>query len=295
MRYHDRFMHLNRRSALFPALALLLASADLRAAEAPGKALDWVKGPAKASIGSWAEIDVPAGYMFTGKEGTVSLMKSMGNLTTGREAGFLAPASVFEEKAKHTWFVVFEFNPTGYVKDDEKNSIDAPKLLAQMQEGNKQSNEERAKEGLPELELTGWAVAPHYDEATHNLEWGLMLKSKSGHTSVNYEVRLLGRSGVMETTLVLAPEDLPTSLPQFRNLLKQYAFKSGQKYAEYRQGDQIAKYGLTALIAGGAVAGAAKLGLFKYFWKGIVLFFLAISNWVKKTWNRLFGKRTEVD
>jgi len=289
------FMNLRRVLLLTLLAGLAPAAGSSAAAETPGKALDWVKGPAKASIGSWAEIDVPAGYMFTGKEGTESLMKSMGNLTTGREAGFLAPASVFEDKAKHTWFVVFEFNPTGYVKDDEKNSIDAPKLLAQMQEGNKRSNEERAKEGLPELELTGWAVEPHYDEATHNLEWGLMLKSKSGHQSVNYEVRLLGRSGVMETTLVLAPEDLETSLPQFRTLLKDYAFKSGQKYAEYRQGDQIAKYGLTALIAGGAVAGAAKLGLFKYLWKGIVVFFLAISNWIKKTWNRLFGKQTEVD
>jgi uncharacterized membrane-anchored protein len=238
---------------------------------------------------------VPQGYLFTGKEGTESLMKSMGNLTTGREAGFLAPASVFEDKAKHTWFVVFEFNPTGYVKDDEKDSIDAPKLLAQMQEGNKRSNEERAKEGLPELELTGWAVPPHYDQATHNLEWGLMLKSKSGHSSVNYEVRLLGRSGVMETTLVLAPEDLEKALPEFRGLLKEYAFKSGQKYAEYRQGDQIAKYGLTALIAGGAVAGAAKLGLFKYLWKFIVLFGVAISSFFKRIWDKLFGKKTELD
>src|SRR6185503_7529679 len=248
-----------------------------------------------AAIGSWAEIAVPKGYQFTGKEGTESLMKSMGNLTTGREAGFLAPESVFDDKAKHTWFVVFEFNPIGYVKDDEKNSIDAPKLLAQMQEGNKRSNEMRVKEGLPELELTGWAVPPHYDQETNNLEWGLMLKSKSGHQSVNYEVRLLGRSGVMETTLVLAPDDLETALPQFRGLLKEYAFKSGQKYAEYRQGDQIAKYGLTALIAGGAVAGAAKLGLFKYLWKFIILFGVAVSSFFKKIWDKLFGKKTELE
>ncbi len=275
--------------------AALGCAAAAGAGESPGTKLEWVKGPGKASIGSWAEITVPAGYMFTGKEGTEALMKSMGNLTTGREAGFLAPASVFEDHAKHTWFVVFEFNPVGYVKDDEKDSINAPKLLAQMQEGNKRANEERVRQGMPELELTGWAVEPHYDQATNNLEWGLMLKSKSGHSSVNYEVRLLGRSGVMETTLVLAPEDLATSLPDFRALLKEYSFKSGQKYAEYRQGDQIAKYGLTALIAGGAVAGAAKLGLFKYLWKGLVVFGVAISSFVKRTWNRLFGKKTEVD
>src|SRR6185436_130803 len=253
VRYHMAFMTTIRAAAL----AACLAAAPTLAAEQQGKPLEWVKGLGKAAIGSWAEITVPSGYQFTGKEGTESLMKSMGNLTTGREAGFLAPESVFDDKAKHTWFVVFEFNPIGYVKDDEKNSIDAPKLLAQMQEGNKRSNEVRVKEGLPELELTGWAVPPHYDQETNNLEWGLMLKSKSGHRSVNYEVRLLGRSGVMETTLVLAPDDLEFALPKFRGLLKEYAFKSGQKYAEYRQGDQIAKYGLTALIAGGAVAGAA--------------------------------------
>jgi uncharacterized membrane-anchored protein len=276
-------------------LLTLLIAATLALADTPADKLNLIHGPGKADIGTWAEIAIPEGYVFTGKDGTVSLMKSMGNLTSGEEAGFLAPASVFEKNSSHTWFVVFEFNPTGYVKDDEKDSLDAAKLLAQMQEGNKRSNEERAKEGLPELELTGWAVPPHYDEATHNLEWGLMLKSKSGHNSVNYEVRLLGRSGVMQTTLVLAPADLDSALPAFRTLLKDYAYKSGQKYAEYRQGDQIAKYGLTALIAGGAVAGAAKLGLFKYIWKFLVLGFVAISSFLKRIWDKLFGKKTEVD
>src|ERR1043166_2862826 len=96
------------------AVAAMLVAAPALGADPQGKPLEWVKGPGKAAIGSWAEITVPPGYQFTGKEGTESLMKSMGNLTTGREAGFLAPESVFDEKAKHTWFVVFEFNPIGY-------------------------------------------------------------------------------------------------------------------------------------------------------------------------------------
>jgi uncharacterized membrane-anchored protein len=276
--------------------ALLLLSAGSRAAEAPAAA--WTKGPAKVDLAGFAEIAVPEGFVFTDAKGTQALMERMGNLVTGQEAGFLAPARIFDEKAAGTWFVVFEFNPIGYVKDDEKNSIDAPALLKHMQEGNVRSNEERKRKGLEELDLTGWAVPPHYDAQTHNLEWGLLLRSKAGHESVNYEVRLLGRGGVMQSTLVLGKDGLNKTLPEFRSLLTNYAFKPGQKYAEWRQGDRLAKIGLTALIGGGAVAVAAKSGLLKYVWKYIAFIVVALAGTIRNVWQRvkrMFGKRTELD
>ena len=43
-----------------------------------------------------------------------------------------------------------------------------------------------------------------------------------------------------------------------------YSFKPGGLYAEFRAGDKIAKYGLTALVAGGvgAVDAAVKMVLY---------------------------------
>lgn len=254
-----------------------------------------VHGPAEVELGDHAAVKVPKGYVFVDGKGTRELMRMMGNLPTGQEAGFVAPSRIFEEKAGDSWFVVFDFNPIGYVKDDEKDALDAPALLKQMREGNVRSNEARRAQGLEELELAGWAVEPHYDKETNNLEWGLLLRSKSGHETVNYEVRLLGREGVMQSTLVLGPDALKKTLPVFRGLLKEYQYKPGKKYAEWRQGDKIAKIGLTALIGGGAVAVAAKSGLLKYLWKFLIVFLVAFAGFFKKIWQRFFGKRTELD
>jgi len=273
------------------------APASSHAAQPGGEqpAVDWIKGPGKVSIEKFAEVDLPKGYVFAGKKGTIAVMKMMGNLVTGQEAGFIAPEKIFDKDSKQNWFVVFEFNPVGYVKDDEKNSIDSAKLLESMKEGTKQGNKERTKMGFPTLEVVGWAVEPHYDEKTHNLEWGLKLKAETGGEVVNYEVRLLGRNGVMQSTLVLGPDQLKRTLPEFRSLLGTYSFIKGQRYAEYKPGDKIAKFGLLALIGGGAIAVAAKTGLLKYVWKYIIFIVMAVVMFVKKIWDKFFGKRESVD
>lgn len=281
---------------LLTGLALFLAGIARAEAEAPKlPEIDWTVGPGKADIGSFAEIDLPKGYYFTGKKGTIKLMQLMGNLVTNHEEGFLAPGNIFEKSAREPWIVVFEFNDIGYVKDDEKKAIDSAKLLANMKEGVKEGNAERAKHGLPAMEVVGWAVEPHYHEKTNNLEWGLLLQTEKGDKVINYDVRMLGRNGVMQSTLVLSPGQLEQALPQFRHVLGVFSFKSGQKYAEYREGDRIAKIGLTALIAGGAAAAAWKFGIFKYLWKFAAVFFVGIAALFRRIWDRFFGKKETLD
>ncbi|MEK7474630.1 MAG: DUF2167 domain-containing protein [Candidatus Coatesbacteria bacterium] len=288
-------------SALLAALSLagVTRAADNgpEAAAAPPQ-IDWEIGPKKVSIENYAEIDLPAGYYYTGKKGTVKLMELMGNLLSGTESGFLAPGNIFEKGGDATWFVVFEYSDAGYVSDAEKSKIDdefRASMLARMKEGVKSENEERKKRGFPTMEVTGWAVPPHYDESTHNLEWGLLLKSSSGSNTVNYQVRLLGRKGYMSSILVLGADELEGSLPAFRKVLASYDFKEGQRYAEYRQGDKIAKYGLIGLLGAGGLAVAAKTGLLKYVWKFLVFAIVAFGAFFKKIWDRFFGKKETVD
>src|SRR6185295_10808970 len=103
------------------------------------------------------------------------------------------------------------------------------------------------------------------------------------HAILNYNTRLLGRKGIMEVVLIVDPEKLSETMPAFRNVLANYSYQTGQSYAEYRPGDKVAKYGLAALVVGGAAVGAAKLGLFtplilifKKAWKLIVIGFVAL-------------------
>jgi uncharacterized membrane-anchored protein len=183
---------------------------------------------------------------------------------------------------------VFEFNDLGYVRDDEKDKLDASAILKSIQEGTTYANEERAKMGSAPIEVVGWEIPPSYNPQTHNLEWAIKAQSE-GHGFVNYNVRLLGRKGVMSATLLVDPEEMAQTLPAFRGLLGDYTFTSGQRYAEYRAGDKVAQYGLAALVVGGAAAGAAKLGLFAWLavllkkaWKLVVVAVVAVASVFKR-------------
>lgn len=237
-------------------------------------------GPFTADIEGIADVRVPAFYVFADAKNTKKIMKASGNLVTGIEVGLVAPEDL-------SWFVVFEFSEVGYVKDDEKDKLDPDAMFDQMLEDNQAANEERKREGIPALNLIDWEMAPKYNEYTNNLEWAIRLRDEEGTNHVNHNVRVLGRKGVMIVTLVVEDVDLYAKLPDFYKVMGDFAFTKGQKYAEYRSGDKIAKYGLSALVVGGATVLAAKSGLFKYIWKILVLLGAGIAGFFKK----LFGKK----
>lgn len=261
-----------------PAPGIAIAQEAETEEKSPFEDVEWQRGPAKAELGKTAEIQVPQGYNFAGADDARQLLEAMGNPTSGREMGMLVPDS-------GDWFVVFEFNDIGYVKDDEKDSLDADAILASIRSGNDAANEERRRRGWSTLEILGWEHAPKYDPQSQNLEWAIRGRSDDG-TVVNYNTRLLGRGGVMEASLVVGPEQLAATLPSFKGLLGGYTYKTGHRYAEFTKGDKIAQYGLAALVAGGAAAAAAKSGflanLFAKLWKLIVVAAIAIGSMFKK-------------
>jgi uncharacterized membrane-anchored protein len=244
------------------------------------QSIKWQKGPGGASLGSVADIQVPAGYIFAGSADTIKLMDVMGNFPSKKELGLLAPQT-FE------WFVIYEFADVGYVKDTEKDSLDADALLKNIQDGTERSNKMRKKRGLPSLMNITWVTKPHYDETTHNLEWTIRGEDDRGGQFVNHNTRLLGRRGMMVVTLVADPENIVTVLPEFQKSLGEFAFKAGSTYAEFTQGDKLAGYGLTALVAGGATAVAVKTGFFKYIGKFLVFIFVGLAAFFKKLWARI--------
>ncbi|MEW6302904.1 MAG: DUF2167 domain-containing protein [Verrucomicrobiota bacterium] len=283
----------SRKSIGWVLCGLCLALTSARAAEksggSPVEKLNWTKGPAKAQIKHLAEVQVPEGFMFTDAKGTQTLLEAMGNPTNGDELGFLCPTNM-------DWFVVFEFDEVGYVKDDDKDKLNADKMLKAIKEGNEEGNKVRKRMGVPPLNIVGWEKPPAYDEKTHNLEWAIRGESE-GDPVVNYNTRLLGRHGVMEVSLVVDPKEMATALPKFKELLTGYSYQTGEKYAEYKQGDKVAQYGLAALVVGGAAAVGAKLGLFAYLalmfkkaWKLIVVAVVAVGAWIR---NLVLGKSRE--
>jgi uncharacterized membrane-anchored protein len=265
------------------ALISLACATGVRAQESGESPLDtfeWVEGPGDAEIGRQAELALPSGFRFTGAQGTQTILQMMQNPTSGTELGI-----IFPESEDANWFVVFEFDDIGYVNDDEKDDLDADAMLVAIKEGNEHGNRARAERGWPPLEIIGWERPPHYDEQTNNLEWAIRAASEGG-ASVNYNTRLLGRQGVMEVSLVCDPNELDAALTPFRELMENYSFVEGKRYAEFKSGDKIATYGLAALVTGGVAAVALKSGLLQKFWKLIVVGVVGIGAVIKRIFSR---------
>jgi len=246
--------------------------------QVPG--VEFQKGPTLGLLGDQAGVSVPEGYIFTGPAGTQKLMELMHNPVGGNEVGFLAPKDM-------AWFVVFEYDNTGYVKDDEKDKIDAAALLDSFKKGTEAGNKVRKERGWDTLEIIGWETPPAYNPTTHNLEWATRAKSGSGELVVNHNIRLLGREGVMSAILVADPGQIAASADLTRQLLTAgYQFNKGKTYAEFKKGDKLAEYGLMGLMTAGAGVVAVKSGLLGKLWKLIIIPIAAAGAWLKKLFKR---------
>ncbi len=295
---------MNRRQYSVPGIALVVAVFVLLAAapagtqqeqqrSSPLDAIPWEDGPTVGQLGDIAEIKVPQGFRFTGAAGAKQFLEMTENPTSGSELGILIPPNRDNESF---WFMVFEFNDVGYVKDDEKNKLDGDAILTSIQEGTAAANEERKRRGWTPFYVLGWAKPPYYDQSTNNLTWAIRgsgSETGGGEETINYSVRVLGRRGTMNIDLVLSAGQLERVRPYFDLLLKDFSFSKGNKYAEFRAGDKIAAYGLTALVAGGAGAALVKSGLLQKFWKVIALAFIALATQLKRIFNWIRGRRSE--
>lgn len=276
------------RTVAMVAGAVLLFAGAAAADDPQPNPLPWKHGPTTAGIGDLAELDLSDSFVFLDADGTRRLMELTQNPVSGNEL-----ATVSSAAKDQNWFVVFEFEPTGYVKDDERNDLDADAMLASIRKGTEASNEERRKHGWGTMEIVGWHEAPHYDAQTNNLSWAVIAKSSEGGQTVNRMIKLLGRRGVMTATLVASPEELVAAIPLVDGLIEGYRYKPGHTYAEFVPStDKLAEYGLTALVVGGAGAALVKSGLLVKLWKPIVVGLVALGAGVKRL---LFGGRKAHD
>jgi uncharacterized membrane-anchored protein len=254
---------------VFIVAALLFAVADVSANQT-------------LKLGDQAQITVPDGFVSLDGPETQAMLRRSGEPVSNREVGMLAPMD-----EKQSWSLFFEFDPIGYVKDDEQDQLDPDAILASIKQGTEAANKMRVQNNAPEMHITGWHTKPKYNPSTKNLEW-CVAASVDGQPLLNYNIRMLGRHGVMEVTLVTDPATLDQNLPQVRSLLNDFSYLPGNNYAEWRAGDKIAEYGLAALIAGGAAAVALKSGLLQKLLKPLIIGVLALGGFLA----RMFGRRS---
>ncbi len=198
------------------------------------------------------------------------LEDAWGNPPGAKTLGMLFPAGV-SPVDEDSWGVVISYEEDGYVDDEGAEKIDFDELLADMQQAARDENEEREKQGYETVELVGWAEPPRYDQAAHKLYWAKDLRfAGSAADTLNYNIRVLGRRGVLVLNAVASLDRLPQVKDGMQGLLPAIEFNPGHRYADFVPGkDKVAKYGIGALIIGSL---AAKTGLFKALLAGILAF-----------------------
>jgi uncharacterized membrane-anchored protein len=239
------------------------APADHAAEEAAAQKMVAAMQPQQGHVtlpGSIATLDLPPTFRYLNPQDTDHLLVAWGNPPGAKTLGMIVPADV-HPLSNDSWGVVVTYNKDGHVKDDDADGIDYAKLLKDMQEDSAAANAERKKQGYPGMQLAGWAEPPRYDKAAHKLYWAKdLLNEDSGRHGLNYNIRVLGREGVLVLNAVADMGQLGQIKNEMQKVTAFTNFTAGNRYADFNgKTDKVAEYGIAALVAGGV---AAKLGLF---------------------------------
>jgi uncharacterized membrane-anchored protein len=295
-------MHKLPFAALFAALfCLALGSASAAPdndagthQKAAGDMLAVMFTPQQGKIalpGGIATLDLPPNFRYLDRGDSARLLEAWGNPPGTESLGMIVPAGV-NPMSPESWGVVVTYDKDGHVKDDDADGINYTKLLKEMQEGLQEDNAERKKQGYRAMSLVGWAEPPRYDKASHKLYWAKELQSEGeDHHGLNYNIRVLGREGVLVLNAVAGIEQLGQIKSEMQQVTSFTNFTDGNRYTDFNGStDKVAEYGIAALVAGGV---AAKLGFFGkllamllVFKKLIVLGVAALGSIVWKVFKR---------
>lgn len=218
--------------------------------------------------GGVGKLTVPPGFAYLDSSQAAYVMHKLWHNPPQESLGMLFP----EDRgpmSNGTWGYLIHFDPMGHVKDDDADDIKYDDLLEEMQKDTEEDNQERTKNGYESVHLLGWGAPPYYDKNQHTLHWAKLLRFGDGlEETLNYNVRILGRKGVLVFNAIAEPEQLPEIKASIPALLANVSFVKGQQYNDFSAGiDEVAAYGIGGLVAGKVLA---KVGLFAVivkFWK----------------------------
>lgn len=219
-----------------------------------------------------ATLDMPSTFRYLDPADTEKiLVNAWGNPPGSKTLGMLLPSDV-SPLTENSWGVIISYSEDGHIKDDDADSIKYDDLLKDMQEAVKDANEARKQKGYEAMTLLGWAEAPHYDKASHKFYWAkeYVTETQKGPHSLNYNIRVLGRKGVLVLNAVAGMNQIDAIKGEMKNVVAFTDFTAGNGYKDFDVStDKVAEYGLAALVAGGV---AAKLGFFGKIFAFLLLF-----------------------
>ncbi len=292
-------------AALAAAMALAMGPASAQPGEPSPAEIARVKGILAAEHPQFDEVKLAGPdvtlhlgrrFYFLGAEEAKQILKEWGNPPSAAEGvqGIIFPSG--KTFVSHTWGAVVTFEASGFVTDKDADKADYDKLIKDAQTGEDDRNAQLKKDGFEPSHLVGWAQPPSYDRARHSMIWARDIKfGDASVDTLNYDLRILGRRGVLSLNLVSAMPDLPAVRTDAAALAADVAFNPGSAYGDYQEGhDKAAGYGVAGLVAAGlGLAAAQKFGLLAvillFAKKAIVLIVAGLAGvgaWFRRLFNR---------
>lgn len=241
-------------------------------------------------------------YYFVGPEQARTILVDIWRNPPGAAEGVLGmvfPAG--KTFADDTWSAVITFEQTGYVSDADAKTIDYDAMLEEMKRGDEEKAAAVREQGYPAGILQRWAQPPTYDAAKHSLVWARDIKFDDvPEDALNYDIRLLGRSGVLSMNIVAGIGQLDEVREAAKTFAHVGSFRTGARYADFDPSmDKKAEYGIAGLVAAGAGAAVAKkvglLAVIAKFGKFIVIGLVALFAAFRNAIGGLFGRKSALE
>lgn len=223
-----------------------------------------------------ATLAVPEGFEFLGEEDACHLLVDYWDNQEERVKdgllGILIPAGS-QAFYQITVAYLVSYNNCGYIKDDDANSVDYTKMLKDIQKSEKEENEKLPEEDR--LSTLRWEYTPKYLNDCHVLVWAKRIGSKNGE-SVNYDMRVLGKDGIVSLMAVIDAEDGPEVKQKEQSIINSLVYDKGFAYSDFDSSrDRVSDWTIGGLVAGSILAKTgffAKIGIFLLkFWKIIAV------------------------
>ncbi len=246
--------------------------------------------------GAEATLNLGDAYYFLDKDDAKKvIVDAWGNPPSAAEdiLGMVLPAG---KTPFNDWGAIVTFEKSGYVSDKDAQTADYDKSITELQKAEPDVNAERKKGGFPAMHVVGWAQPPSYNASNHTLIWARDIRFDGGNVdTLNYDIRVLGRRGVLSLNMIATIPELESIRQQAVQLGAAATYDTGTRYADYKEGDTKAAYGLAGLVAAGVGLAVVKklglLGLILAFGKKALVIVVAAGAAIARWFGGIFGKK----
>jgi uncharacterized membrane-anchored protein len=239
--------------------------------------------------GNMAQLNVPKGFKYlNATQSNFLLTEVWGNPPQDGVLGIIMPDGD-DPFTQGSYAFIVSYDPMGFVKDEDADKIDYDDMLKDLQKDEIENNKQRKMEGYGSIHMNGWASKPFYDKDKKVLHWAKNLKfENSEENELNYEVRVLGRKGILSLVALSTMKELPLVQKDIDKVLAMASFTEGNQYKDFDSKiDNVAAWTVGGLVAGKVLL---KVGFLAKFWKFIMIGIIAIFGFFKRL---ITGKKND--